>query len=276
MKQKIKILPFVLITVLTLFPMRLYGQETNDYVTRALNDSRFSWESTSDKGITIYYQSGSFAQKHRMMLLGSLKTSISEVLNLLEETKYTDTLNVFYLESRDEMETIVGRPYSGFSNWSANGIFLVLNPQWRSFERHEFAHIVTMGLWGEPDSSSRWMIEGIPIYCDGWCQEYSVQQIAFSLLKTNQLPDIHVLFDNYFNLGEIRAGFSSASLIGFIIDTFGTNKLRELWHDGSARIEQILGKDAATIDESWREYIKRSEVDEIDIDFESIKMQGCG
>jgi hypothetical protein len=81
-------------------------------------------------------------------------------------------LNVFFVYNRSEMERLVGSPVTGFANWSADAIFLVCSPDWRSFEKHEFAHIITMGIWGTPHETSRWMVEGIAIAADGWCREY--------------------------------------------------------------------------------------------------------
>ncbi len=270
----------VLLSVLSIFlflPFVTGAQRSGDFLDNVLNDERFTWASMSDGDLTIYYKEGSFAQKHRMMLLSSLKTSIPEVLDILEETGFDDPLNVFYLDSRDDMNALIGKPYSGFSHWTANSIFLVLNPEWRSFERHEFAHIVTMGTWGYPDSTSRWMIEGIPVFCDGWCQDMSIDQIAYSLLKKGQLPDLKILFTDYAGLGEIRAGFSSASFIAFVINEYGTEKIRELWHNGTTgTIEDILGEDIPTLNGHWKDYIRDHGQDGIELDLESIRQHGCG
>jgi hypothetical protein len=207
MRQKAHCRHRILGVFLILFAANVKGQTTDDFVGKALDDSTFTWLSSSSNGIRIFYQKDSFAEKHRMMLLSSIKTTVDEVLEFLEEPAYEQLLNVFYLESRDEMKRIVGRPHSGFSNRTPNGIFLVLNPEWRSFEKHEFTHVVTMGIWGPPDVTSRWMIEGIAICCEGWCREYNVDEVAFYLLSNNQLPPLQELFDAFANLGEIRAGF---------------------------------------------------------------------
>jgi len=211
-----------------------------------------------------------------MMLSASLEASIASVLDLLGETEYTENLNVFYLGSRGEMESIVGRPYSGFADWSTHSIFLVLNPEWRSFERHEFAHIVTMGSWGAPSPASRWMIEGVSVYCDGWCQDYSVLQIAYTLLKDDELPGLRELFEDYVELGEIKAGFSSASFISYIADTYGSEMLRELWHGGTEKIEDILGDEMPDLEKSWKKYIRESIPEGSEVDFKSIEQNGCG
>lgn len=266
----------MLVLLIIIFAGNVMGQIPDDCVQKALDDSTFTWLSTSSNGIRIFYQKDSFAEKHRMMLLRSVKTAVDEVLEFLDEPAYERLLNVFYLESRDEMKRIVGRPYSGFADWTASGIFIVLNPEWRSFEKHEFTHVVTMGVWGAPDVTSSWMIEGIAVHSDGWCREYTVDEIASHLLSNGQLPSLHELFNNYADLGEIRAGFSAASFIGFIRNTFGMPKLRNLWFNGVGNPKEILGDDLDQIENSWKLYLKQNVRKDIQVDLDKINKSGCG
>ncbi|UCF63288.1 MAG: hypothetical protein JSW33_12060 [bacterium] len=246
------------------------------FVQKAIDDSTFSWQSFSSDNIKIFYQENSFAERHRMMLLHSATSSVDEVLTLLDDSPNGLPLNVFYLESRAEMERIVGHRYSGFSDWTGNGIFLVLNPDWRSFEKHEFAHIVTMGGWGSPHPSSQWMIEGIAIYCDGWCQRYSVNEIAFHFLSNGQLPKLEQLFNDFKSLGEIRAGISAASFISFIHQTYGIPKVRQIWLNGVEDLEGLLGGDPEQIENAWRLYLQRQIRENIEVDLDAIHTGGCG
>ncbi len=266
----------ILALLILVLATNIVAQTTDDFVRKALDDSTFTWLSSSSNGIRIFCQKDSFAEKHRMMLLRSIQTTVGEVLELLDETAHEPLLRVFYLESRDEMKRIVGRPYSGFANWEADGIFLVLSPEWRSFEKHEFTHVITMGIWGPPDVTSSWMIEGIAIYSDGWCREYTVDEIAFYLLSNGQLPSLRELFDNYANLGEIRAGVSAASLIGFIRSTYGMPKLRRLWSNGVGNLKEVLGGEADQIENSWKLYLKQNARKDVPVDMDTINKLGCG
>jgi hypothetical protein len=133
-----------------------------------------------------------------------------------------------------------------------------------------------MGVWGTPDITSSWMIEGIAICCDGWCREYTVDEIAFHLLSNNQLPSLQELFDDFANLGEIRAGISAASFIGFIRNTFGMPQLRNLWFNGVGNLEEILGNDLNRIENSWRLYLKQNVRKDIQVDLDKINKLGCG
>lgn len=251
-----------------------YGEVS--LVTRALEDSAFTWRSSEAKGVRIYYQAGSFAERHRAMLLRSAAGALEEALECLEEPEYGRLLRVFYVDSREQMQRIVGQPVTGFANWSASGVFVVFNPEWRSFEKHEITHVLTMELWGDPNTGSRWMIEGIPIYCDGWCREYTVDQIAFHLLSSGDLPPLKKFFDDYATLGEIRGGFYAASVIGFIRRTYGAEALRALWVNGHGGLRESIGVDADELEASWKSYLRSKVSADVKVDIETIQRLGCG
>jgi hypothetical protein len=252
------------------------SQEGGDFVQKALGDPGFEWRSLEARGARIYYTPGSFAEKHRFMLLRSTNASIDEVVELLGESDYGRLLSVFYVESREEMERLVGRPVTGFSNWTASGIFLVVNPEWRSFEKHEIAHIITLGVWGWPEPTSRWMVEGICIYVDGWCREYSVDEIAYQYLSDDRLPPLQELFEKFAELGEIRAGVYAASVIGFVRDTYGVDAVRALWTDGSGDLKKSIGVPAGELEALWKEHLRRAADDDLQIDLKTIEELGCG
>jgi hypothetical protein len=252
------------------------GILAQDLVRRALEDSNIDWNSSEAQGVQIFYKPGSFAERHRAMLLRSVRVAIAEVLEFTGDPQYDRTLHVFYVDSRQEMEEIVGQPVSGYSNWTASGIFVVFNPQWRSFEKHETTHVLTMGVWGAPDPSSRWMIEGVSIYADGWCREYSIDVIAYYLLTHDRLPPLEKLFEDFAELGEIRAGVYAASVIGFIRKTYGAEALRNMWTNGSRDLTESLGSPIDQVETSWQEYLRQIVGDDVEIDMESIEELGCG
>ena len=254
----------------------LTAQEYTGLVQRALDDTSFHWSSAETEGIKLFYKADSFAERHRMMLLRSAQVSVEEVLESMGEKGYDRVLHVFYVDTRKEMERIVGRPVAGYADWTGSGVFLVFNPDWRSFDKHEITHVLTMSMWGTPDPTSRWMIEGVAIYCDGWCREYSVDEIAWYLLSRDQLPPLQELFENFAELGEIRAGFYAASVIGFIRNTYGVMALRNLWMNGSVDLAGSLGSTINEVENSWKKYLKERVGDDGQIDMERIEELGCG
>lgn len=266
----------VVVLLLVMIVTGVSAQRNTDLVQRALDDSTFTWTSFESEGVRIYAQPGSFADRHRAMLLRSVATVLNEVLDIIGEPEYDRMLNVFYLDSREQMERIVGSPVTGLANWSASGVFVVLNPQWRSFEKHEIAHVLTMELWGSPHETSRWMIEGIAVYCDGWCREYSVDEIAWHFLSRDELPPLQELFDDPRALGEIRGGFYSASVIGFIRHQYGVETVRSLWLEGPDKLTEVLGTDIHHIERQWKGYLESTVNKDVEVDLQVIEDSGCG
>lgn len=252
------------------------AQQSGTLVGGALSDSSFAWRSSEIDAVRIYYLPDSHAERHRMTLIRSVTKTIEETSELFESPPYERTLHVFYVESREEMNRLVGMPATGYADWSGSGIFLVVNPDWRSFEKHEFAHILTMGGWGRPAPDSRWMIEGIAIYADGWCRQYRTDEIAYHFLAAGDLPPLREFTQDHAALGEIRAGFYAGSVIGFIHATYGTEALRDLWTNGGESFTATAGVGLDGVEEQWKSYLKTKVGGGAEVDVEAIDDQGCG
>ncbi|UCH10184.1 MAG: hypothetical protein JSU61_13460 [Fidelibacterota bacterium] len=247
-----------------------------DMVQATLDDTTFHWFSSEGQDIRIYYQQDSFAHRHRQMLLRSANSAVKEASGYLGIAEFEKILRVFYLNSRTEMERVVGRPCTGFANWDADAVFVVVNPDWRSFEKHEITHVLTMLSWGSPAPSSSWMIEGIAIASDGWCREYSVDQIASHYLSQDMLPQLTDLFDDIRALGEVRGGMIAASLIGFIRHTYGPAALRRIWLNGTDDLSDILSVELDQLESTWHDYLRRSVTTGVPVDLDTIMESGCG
>lgn len=276
MKKRVLLRCSITAWLLIVTATRISAQTDVDFARRALEDSTFTWRTLGRDGVAIYYQAGSFADRHRAMLLRSVSTAVGEALECLGEEEYERLIRVFYIESREEMNRIVGQPVSGFADWTASSVFIVLNPEWRSFEKHEITHVLTMELWGRPSSSSRWMIEGVAVFCDGWCREYNVDEIAYHLLSHGQLPPLENLFEDFASLGEIRGGFYAASVIGFIRQTYGADALRRLWLNGHDKLTEMLGADVNEVEALWRDHLESTVDKDTHVDLKAILDLGCG
>jgi hypothetical protein len=241
-----------------------------------LADSTFTWESAASDRVRLYYQPDTFADRHRFMILRSVTRAVENVVSVLEEPEYEGTLRAFYVTTREEMTRIMGRPVAGYSDWGGNAIYIVLNPEWRSFEVHEFTHVVTMGVWGSPHDTCGWMVEGIANSVDGWCQEYAIDEVVLRFLDDEDLPSLAEYFRNYADLGEIRAGFYGASFIGFLRDRYGAGVVRDLWREGTAALPDLTGENLDTLETAWKSYLRAKIPNPGEVDLEGIDEMGCG
>jgi len=277
--RSIRILPVIVVLIPTvmLTAAPIFSEENDtSLVQGAIANSSFEWKSHVNYRVHLFYQPDSFAEKHRAVLLRSAANAIEEALQFLGEPEYTRVLNVFYVETRGEMEQLIGQPVSGYADWTGSGIFLVCNPEWRSFDTHEITHVLSMSLWDYPAPSSQWMIEGISIATDGWCREYSIDELAYDLLNRDELPGLETFFTNYQSFGEVRAGVYAASIIGYFQEIHGPEVVKKLWIGGSDELTKLLGFNAEQIETSWRSYLESKIQSEVEIDWETIDELGCG
>lgn len=242
----------------------------------AISDPYFDWKYVENPSAKVHFKPGSFAERHRETLLRSVTESIREDLEFLGEEQDDAVLQVFFVDDRSEMERITGRPVTGFAHWGANAIFLVCSPEWRSFEKHEFAHILTMGRWGPPHESSRWMVEGIAIAADGWCREFSLDAIARHYLDRGELPPLDKLPARFRDLGEIRGGVYAGSVLAFIRKRHGPEAIRAIWERGlEAWVSRPSGSTEA-LETEWKAFLKRTVDDTVPVDIDAINELGCG
>jgi hypothetical protein len=252
------------------------GQESVSLTQQVLAHPGFSWQSLHDGAVRLHYQPATFAERHRIMLLRSANAAVARGIDFLGLSGYERQLNVFYVDNRQQMEQLVGRPVSGYSDWTGSGVFLVCNPDWRSFDAHEIAHVLSIGQWGWPSQSSRWMIEGLPTAIDGWCQEFDIDTMARYLSETGVWPGLEIFSTEYTELGEVRAGILAASLIRYLRGEYGPEAIRSLWLNGPAEFASSLGMDLDRIEEDWKSHLDQIPDSMVNTDWDEIDAHGCG
>ena len=135
------------------------AQDSVGVIERALEE--FRWESVEAEGVRVLFKAGSFAERHRHMLLRSAQVAVSEVMEFLGEAEYDRELRLIYVDSREEMNELVGRPITGFAVWTENGVFLVVMaydeyttdvPEQRAMKPRVYWDRRARGLGGSPVS----------------------------------------------------------------------------------------------------------------------------
>jgi hypothetical protein len=257
-------------------PRPARGEVEAGLARAVLEDGRFSWNSQCEGSVCLHCKRGSFAERHRAVLLRSAEVARSRALEFLAVPSYERRLDVFYVDSREEMEQLVGSPVNGLADWSSCAAYLVCTPDWRSFDQHEIAHVLSVDLWGYPKKPSRWLLEGVAVYVDGWCREYSVDDVALYLARADSLPSLDQLSTGYEGLGEVRAGIAAASLVGYIRSEFGVDALRELWARGVGDVDEVLGVSGTELESEWMRHVLEHEDGGVEVDWQTIEDSGCG
>jgi hypothetical protein len=252
------------------------AQETESVVDRALADPNFTWRSFAADGVRLYYQPGSFAERHRIMLLRSAHGAMARGRAFLELEADERELRVIYLDDRAQMERAIGEPYAGLADTEGYGVFLVCNPDWRSFDTHEITHILSLGRWGSPGESSAWMIEGLPIAVDGWCQTADIDRIASYLMAAGRWPGLSAFTANASALGEVPGGIFAASLLRYLRGQYGAATIEEIWRTGLTAALQARKIDPARVEAEWLDSLKDPADPLTDAEWQKMDADGCG
>jgi len=266
---------FIAVT-LTLAAGTARPQATDSLVDRALANPDFTWHSLAEGGVRLYYQPGTFAERHRIMLLRSAQAALDKGLAFLALAPDDHELRVIYVDDRAQMKALIGSPYTGLAEASSHGVFLVCNPEWRSFDTHEIAHILSLTRWGNPGDTSRWMIEGLPNAVDGWCMTADVHRIASYLVTAGRWPGLSAFTANASALGEVPAAVFAASLLRHLRDTYGAAILEEMWRSGLEATLKARKIDPKLVEAEWLGSLSNPRNPLTEAEWKQMDADGCG
>lgn len=205
---------------------------------RILDDPRYDWISIETPHTRVHLAAGSFAGENRDLLLPRAEEARSAVLNRLNDPDYPSTIDLFYVDSRADMEQLVGLPVTGFAYSDEQAVVLVFNSTWRPFERHELTHVVTLGTW--PDPAGPAVVEGLATYVDGFCGGFENGRVARTMLDTETLLPFEDLTGRFRQQDDLVAYLQAAVTIEFAVERRGAGVIRTIWERGSAAVPELL------------------------------------
>ncbi len=208
-------------------------------VQRILGDMRYEWVSRESPNTRLHYPAGSFAEQQRDQLSTRAEEARSSVVHRLNARDYSGSVDLFYVDSRADMEHLVGLPVTGFAYPDEQAVVLVYNATWRSFERHELTHVVTLGTW--PDPAGPAVVEGLATYVDGFCGGYENGRVARAIHDAGTGVALETLAEEFRNLDDLVAYLQAASLIEFAVERNGQGAIPNLWESGLSALPELPG-----------------------------------
>lgn len=264
------------VLVLTGFARDAAGQGMEGLARRAANDSTFTWTSRRAPGFRVYFQDGGYASAHQDSLTARLVDAKAHDLAILGEGSFDPEMFVFFLEGRPEMERLLGFSATGFAEMRTGSVFLVTNPEWRAFERHEVMHVLAARLWGAPAEPSAWIQEGLAQFADGRCGGYPLDPVVVGLAGGAGYVPIDTLITHFRELNDLTAYIQAASFIGFLYRTHGRAFVRDVWRRGLEPAAAALDRTPAQLLTAWERSLPPArEVPPLD-KIEAIRSHGCG
>jgi hypothetical protein len=250
------------------------AQEPAGLAAAALADSAFSWAGMEAPGIRAWFQPGSYAYAHRDSLLVRLPVGLEADIDLIDAPPLPGPVDVFFLASREEMAAVTGHAVTGYAEMATRSVFLVTNPVWRAFERHEIMHVVAASAWGRPAAGTAWLQEGLAQAADGSCGGYRNAAVAAALAEKHGWIPLDTLIGRFREQSDLRAYLQAAAFVDFLIREVGSEALRPLWRQGATAESPVAGRALATWEREWRDWVGGPAIARDRLD--RIEREGCG
>jgi hypothetical protein len=242
-----------------------------------LHDHAPGWRTTEIPGVTIHVQPGSAADDDARAIAESVIVAQREALALLGEPPPDDSAPralLFFLNSREDMQQMTGRPLMGFvQDREPTGVF-VYAPGYRlgPLLRHELTHLYSFERWGSSPSGA-WLVEGLGVWATGECQGYTNDELAAGALARGEIVPLRTLAKSFRATREDIAMPEAGSIVGYLIRQRGLADIRARWSRETPPDEHPLGPGGETIERAWLDELAR--VRPATLDIPRVMKEGC-
>ena len=192
-----------------------------------LNGQNYNWTQETINYVQVdsitYYFPSNVNLENRIKAIEDCKNAITENLTLINESEYTKTIDIVFVNSREEMLRYTGKKSRGVAYYFRNAVFSLTN-QNDSPIKHELMHMISVETWGVPANSSLWIYEGLATYSAGYCSDYTLEQVYQYYLQSDKIISLDSLASNFRNYNDVISYTESAFLVKYLIDNFGFDK----------------------------------------------------
>lgn len=242
----------VLLSAASLWAPPGMAQQPEGLAASALADARYTWVRRRAPGFRIYFQDRSYAARHEDSLAARLPDALEHARTLLGTRAPAAPIDLFFVETRQDMGQLTGAPVTGFAHQAARAVFLVTNPGWRAFERHEIMHVVAWHAWGPPAPGTDWLQEGLAQAADGRCGGYANETVLRGLVRRRGWVTLEDLLTRFRQQPDLRAYLQAAAFTRHLLGTQGAAVLETLWREGATGDTTVRGRPLALIEREWR------------------------
>jgi hypothetical protein len=226
------------------------------------------------RNITFIFPPEGFAFDSRDSIIDKCFDAIKHDLAIIHQNEYRDTITAQFVSSREEMKQYIGYSPSGAAFPQVKTIWFVANKELSPPIKHEFMHMITIGLWGQPPQETDWLKEGIAAYAENSCNGFTVEQIYAFFENKNMLLPIDSLTTHFYMQPEMIAYHQSAYISQYLIETFGIEKFALLWQSGFSGFQKIYGIRFQQIESDIKNKLKQKYRVMPNIDWNAFKT-GC-
>jgi hypothetical protein len=242
---------------------------STDPVAVQFNDDRYAWQQITEGKVTLYWYRGSSAFAEELM--ASAQAGLAN-LNADTGAELEKPVRIYiYGSTKDMQGALVYAPgdWAGglaFVRYGAIAIGIETNNlNWgdRAIV-HELTHLLIGQVTINPyNNLPVWLDEGLAVHSEG-PMEASFSAALADAVRNNKLISARSLCSPFsaYTDQAILAYAESASLVGYLISTYGENEMLELLHtfqsgstfDGA--FEKVYGFDMDGLNELWQKSVQ--------------------
>ena len=257
-------------------PQNVEFPEQTDF-TKSVIDSLGNVNEYKKDGYILYCRNGSYSDQNREFLFDQVAEAVDRIKEVLEIERLPRGFYLVMLDSRDEMERIIGNKYKGIALRNDDLALFVYSPEIRPYFKHELFHLISYRVWG--DSKSRVLEEGGAMYSDNKCLRYKnpVTVINKFLYENDKWFGFEELINNFGDKAaenDMIAYLESAYIFKHLYENYETEQLIKLWKNGFAELKNIYGFDINGLRKEIDTEMEKTEYKEVD--WEELMEKGCG
>lgn len=241
------------------------------YHELALRHARFTWDSVSAPGFTLYTLRGSYGAARAAQYRAEIEQGIAHALGMLNERTYPARLRLFVMSSRDDVEAVTGTGWNGWTDAPGNNAAVVARSECRPVLRHEIMHAVSLRLWGHPLGTAGdpappqdpvrmaqggWLREGIAAAAEDLYLTYSYRGMAAQWLAEGTIFPLDTLMNHFYEVDDLAAYLQAGSLVRYLLDQYGVDRFRAIWRDGVDAVPRVYGKTPGEIEAEWHAWLR--------------------
>jgi hypothetical protein len=249
--------------------------EPQGLAAAALANEQFTWIHRETPGFRVYFLADSYPARHQDSLLARLPGARDHAEQLIGVESTPGPIDLFFIETRPQMETLIGGRATGFAQPSARAVFLVTNPTWRAFERHEVMHVVSGLAWGRALPGNDWLQEGLAQFADGDCAGYQNSDIALALARKHGWIAWNDVLTSFRQQADLRAYLQAASFVKYLHEQFGAAVIKRLWLEGVSEGTMVNNVPLSKIEATWRANLRSLRIPSA-AELDQIEAKGCG
>ncbi len=226
-------------------------QEAPEIVAAALANPAFAWKAAATPHFHLHASTGSLAADGFDAVGRAIERARADVLARLNEQDAAERAEVFIVETREQMQLLVGQPAGGHTEPGANALFFTYSDDGAPAYRHELGHLYSWRRWGRP--AALWLSEGVAVWAVGGCAGRDLHGWAAALDATGKLAPLDSL--EPFDFSRAAPHLEAASFVQYVAESYGIEAVKALWQGGLAVSESATGRAPEELEGAWRRHV---------------------